>query len=207
MGCDIHMHVEYKRTINNIKKWICGDYFKVNPYYNSKCVYEEPFELVDFCDDRNYNLFAILANVRNYGETDYISNPRGLPDDVTKEVQAEAERWGEDGHSHSYITLKELLDFQENIKPLKQQGMVSPKEQKALDEKGTLPSMWCQGTNMEGWAWRKWEMENTVLLPLIESLKRRADELGVIYDIQWERDYEEAYKRSEDIRIVFWFDN
>lgn len=33
MGCDIHMYVEYKRTINNIKKWICGDYFKI-PHLN-----------------------------------------------------------------------------------------------------------------------------------------------------------------------------
>lgn len=67
MGCDIHMHVEYKRTINNIKKWICGDYFKVNPYYDDKCVYEKPFELVDFVTIgimtflRYLQMFGIMA--------------------------------------------------------------------------------------------------------------------------------------------------
>ena len=37
--------------------------------------------------------------------------------------------------------------------------------------------------------------------------KKRADELYVIYDFLWESDPLRAYELSDNIRIVFWFDN
>ena len=220
MGCDIHMHVEYKhdkfigkdanKQLLYKKVWVCGDYFKINPYYDpytAQFAEERPFCLVGFCDNRNYCLFATLADVRNYGDTSYIDDPRGLPDDVTKEVKEDSDSWGDDGHSHSYFTLKELIDFQKNAPPMKFRGMISPEAQKALDEKGILPEFWCQGTTEKGWAWREWTEENTVLLPLIEALKKRAAELCVIYHWQGERQPEKAYEYADNIRIVFWFDN
>lgn len=206
MGCDIHMHVEYKRTVNDQSRWVCGDYFMVNPYFG-EFPNEKPFSLVRFCEGHNYSCFATLANVRNYGYTPYIDEPRGLPADVTKEVKADADDWGEDGHSHSYFTLKELIDFQKDAPPLKSRGMISPEAQKALDETGETPDEWCQCTNIKGWVWREWTDENTVLVPLIEALKQRADELYVIYKWLWEREPEKAYELSDKIRIVFWFDN
>lgn len=206
MGCDIHIHVEYKKTVNDQSRWVCGDYFKVNPYFG-EFPNEDPFSLVGFCNGRNYSRFATLANVRNYGDTPYIDDPRGLPDDITKEVKEDAESWGDDGHSHSYFTLKELIDFQKNAPPLRHRGMISLEAQKALDETGKTPDEWCQGTNMKGWDWREWTEENTVLVPLIEAIKQRADELYVIYGWLWEEEPDEAYKRADDIRIVFWFDN
>lgn len=218
MGCDIHIHVEYKRNkftgydANDKpqyeKVWTCGDYFKVNPYYTEgEDDGEQPLSLVGFCDNRNYSRFAILADVRNYGGTEYIAEPRGLPDDVTAEVKKDSDDWDCDGHSHSYFTLKELLDFQKDIKPLKHRGMISPEAQKALDESGELPDAWCQWTNQPGWERREWEEANTELLPLIDALKKRADELYVIYGWKWETSPEEAYEASDNIRIVFWFDN
>jgi hypothetical protein len=69
---------------------------------------------------RNYNLFAILANVRNgHGFALFptgegfqpISEPRGLPLDVCPEVATSVKAWGVDGHSHSHLTLTELLQF------------------------------------------------------------------------------------------------
>lgn len=218
MGCDIHIHVEFKRDMyicsdadnkpQYEKRWLCGDYFKVNPYYTEgNDDGEKPLVLVGFCDNRNYSRFAVLADVRNYGSTAYIAEPRGLPDDVTAEVKEDSDYWDVDGHSHSYFTLKELLDFQKDIKPLKYRGMISPEAQKALDESGTLPDTWCQWTTMPGWAFREWEDENTVLLPLIDALKTRADELHVIWGWLWDKEPERAYKLSENIRIVFWFDN
>ena len=203
MGCDIHIHVEYKRhkfigsdgdnKPQYVKEWACGDYFKINPYYPDDPDDEKLYSLVEFCDDRNYERFSILANVRNYGGTDYISEPRGLPTDVTKEVKEDADNWGYDGHSHSYMTLKELIDFQKDIKPLKRRGMISPEAQKALDERGMPPEFWCYWTNTEGWDWREWEDENTVLLPLIEALKQRASELYVIHSFLWKNNPKEAY--------------
>lgn len=218
MGCDIHIHVEYKRDkftgydANNKpqyeKRWFCGDYFKVNPYYTEgEDDGEQPLSLVDFCGRRNYSLFSVLADVRNYGNTPYIDEPRGLPEDVTAEVKKDSDYWGCDGHSHSYFTLKELLDFQKDIKPLKYRGMISPDAQKALDERGEIPDEWCQGTNIPGWEFRVWETENTVLLPLIDALKKRADDLYVIWEHKWKDAPEEAYELADYIRIVFWFDN
>lgn len=206
MGCDIHMHVEYKSIINGQNRWVCGDYFRVNPYFE-EFPDEDPFVLVGLCDSRNYDRFATLANVRNYGNTPYIDDPRGLPADITKKVEEDAESWGDDAHSHSYFTLRELIDFQKNAPPLRYSGMISPEAQKALDETGKTPDKWYQYTYMEGWAWREWTEENTVLVPLIKALKQRADELYVIDGGLWECDFNEACERAKNIRIVFWFDN
>ncbi|MBH9645074.1 hypothetical protein [Burkholderia vietnamiensis] len=71
-------------------------------------------------DGRNYDLFAMLADVRNgrgfagckTGEGfNPIAEPKGIPDDASDEFKAIAEQWGCDGHSHSYLTLRELLDY------------------------------------------------------------------------------------------------
>ena len=216
MGSDIHNHIEYRKesyigTDKNGKskyksKWLCGDYFKLNPLYG---IFkgEREYELVGFCEDRNYDLFATLADVRNYGDTPYIAEPRGLPKDVTKKVKKESDDWGEDGHSHSYFTLKELIEYQSTIKPLKHSGMISPEAQKELDENGKLPTEWCQMTNIEGWERREWEEENTVLVPLIEALKARAEDLCVIREWEWEKAPKKALEKADNIRIVFWFDN
>lgn len=216
MGCDIHTHIEYKRNIyigkdenNNAKyeeKWICGDFFTPNAYFGAD-EDEKKYNLVGFCDDRNYALFSVLANVRNYGNMDYISQPKGLPEDITEIVKKDADEWDLDGHSHSYLTLKELIDFHNKSLPLKRRGMISPRAQKDLDEKGITPEMWCQGTNQEGLEFREWTEGNNVLVPLIEALKERANEHSVIYSFLWERAPEKAYNLSDKIRIVFWFDN
>jgi len=67
--------------------------------------------------ERNYDLFAILAGVRNgvafagsptspYPEGEKfkpIDEPRGLPPEVSEVVAKQSARWGEDGHSHSFV--------------------------------------------------------------------------------------------------------
>lgn len=50
--------------------------------------------------------------------------------------------------------------------------------------------------------------EAEILKHLIEIIKRRADELNLIYDFQWNGQHcEKAYDKADKIRIVFWFDN
>ena len=209
MGCDIHIHVEVFRKSQN--KWQCADYFRINPFYSKNPEEndegEKEYELVDFCGDRNYSRFAVLADVRNYGETQYISRPKGLPYDVSEQVRADSEGWSSDGHSHSFLTLKELIDFQNAGIKLRSRGMISPEAQRQLDENGVLPNSYCQWTNIPGWQVREWEEENHVLDPLIDALKDRADDFYLIYRWEWERDPEKAYAQSDSIRIVFWFDN
>lgn len=217
MGCDIHVHVEYRRNICTGKaddgsyqfeeRWFCGDYFSLNPFFTTGDEEEKQYQLVRFCEGRNYARFATLANVRNYGGTPYISEPRGLPIDVTEAVRMESESWGADGHSHSYLTLRELIDFKNRRIPLKHRGMISPEAQRQLDIGGILPTEWCQMTNQPGWQFREWESKNDTLDELIEAMKIRADDVGLIYDWQWEKSPQRAYENTDKIRIVFWFDN
>jgi len=116
MGCDIHLFTERKRTINNQEKWANVDNWKINPYYDGIEKQEREYELCSAYRHRNYNLFSILADVRNYRENKPISEPKGIPNDVSEIVQIEKDIWEGDGHSHSYFTMKELYDYYEENK-------------------------------------------------------------------------------------------
>ena len=94
MGCDIHLHVEQRSAD--------GTWAPLPHSYST----------------RNYRLFAALAGVRNgtgFAGCDLgdpiepIAAPRGLPADVSDEVQAESDEWDIDGHTHSWLTAGELL--------------------------------------------------------------------------------------------------
>lgn len=115
MGCDIHLYVE--RLNNGV--WEACDNWKV-----SKDEYDSGRKVVDydsyFYKGRNYDLFSILANVRNgYGFAGVptgegfipISMPRGVPGDCCKEYKDEVANWDCDGHSHSYITVAEIMSY------------------------------------------------------------------------------------------------
>lgn len=59
---------------------------------------------------RNYRLFGALAGVRDYNMETISDFAKGLPVDVSTEVCGISDEWGVDGHSHSYLTVKELID-------------------------------------------------------------------------------------------------
>ena len=114
MGCDIHFYVEKKQADGSWK--IHGSFNREEDddgdwiSQTDECLYS----------DRSYDLFAILADVRNgrgfagikTGEGfNPISDPRGIPNDASHEYCEIVEQWGCDGHSHSYHTLRQLLDF------------------------------------------------------------------------------------------------
>ena len=199
MGTDITLHVEY-RDNDALNRWYSGDLFRMDRTRIG-------FTRVPLYDDRCYALFAVLANVRNYGDTKYIDDPRGLPDDVCDFIK---QQYNDDwGYGCSHFTLQELIDFHNQKHPLKRSGMLSPKQIEELDN-GILPDHWCQGTGDPSYERRYWEEENHILEPLIEKLKARADDLRIIPEYYWDsdRDYckEFVRERSADIRIVFWFD-
>ena len=90
MGCDIHIHIEVQ---------INGDWH----HYNHPKVL------------RDYSLFSKMAGIR--GEEDPISEPKGLPEDISFTTRFDAEHWGIDGHSHSYLgqnEIKQLREWMEN---------------------------------------------------------------------------------------------
>jgi len=107
MGCDIHSFAEIQNKKTN--KWEkVGDVFSLDDFnkkYLKKNKGENPFNW------RSYSMFAFLANVRNYDHCESISRPKGLPDDLSEGVKQHYEYWKYDAHSASYLTAKELLEF------------------------------------------------------------------------------------------------
>lgn len=100
MGCDIHAMIEAKRRyeyLPNAWSWqSCGR----------------------IAISRDYRLFAVLADVRNYHGVKPIAKPRLNYEMLTKSDHNDeyvsqdfwlwARDYGVDGHSHSFVTLDEL---------------------------------------------------------------------------------------------------
>lgn len=127
MGCDIHFFTERFTSSNNYEgprnlseernnkieeivdgkpsteRWVSADTWEVDPD-------DGDWEVVEKFGDRNYYLFSILADVRNSGDEEVIDDPRGIPQDASFGYLYKCDRWAGDAHSHSYFTLRELLD-------------------------------------------------------------------------------------------------
>lgn len=99
MGCDIHIVLE--RKYNN--KWIGITDYSTNPYHlireNDKFKFKWYCNLVTM---RNYRRFAALAGVRGNGP-----EPKGIPVDISDLSLMIVNYWESDGHSHSFMSLKE----------------------------------------------------------------------------------------------------
>lgn len=87
MGCDIHGYVE-------VRKYDFGTWYDC---VNIKSIV-----------GRNYDMFALLFGVRNDAAFIPIAPDRGMPALVSDQVKKDVEEWGEDGHSLSWITWKEI---------------------------------------------------------------------------------------------------
>jgi hypothetical protein len=112
MGCDIHIYTEAKYIVNGVTKWHNIDNWRLNRYYGTDDN-ESEYNISPVYWGRNYELFAVLANVRGYYSDDVYT--KGLPDDVSDVVKNESDRLGVDGHSHSWYTLKELYEYHEPL--------------------------------------------------------------------------------------------
>ena len=104
MGTDIHAFAERLGP------------FGWEPCYEASVATQEERPLLSFyCgQERNYELFAILAGVRRFTNDGFqpISPCKGLPDDLSPAVREVAGAsdglWG---HNHTWLTLQELLDY------------------------------------------------------------------------------------------------
>ena len=114
MECDIHLFVE----VNNNGVWESVDEWVTEDDYTS-VEYEKRFYR-----GRNYDLFALLADVRNYHDIEPISPLKGLPNDISENVKQICDYWNSDAHSHSFFTLKDLLAFDWN-KSIKEAGYMN----------------------------------------------------------------------------------
>ncbi|AVF27972.1 hypothetical protein [Paenibacillus larvae] len=232
MGCDIHLHVEKKidgkwtpilgvnepeveyleNTIADIKER--GD--KVD--YWERRLEEERNGTANFIyDGRHYLLFSLLAGVRNEYDLKPICEPKGLPIDVSDEVKANSDELGIDGHSHTWLTARELVEFDWS-QTVEQEGWVSEKEYKVFKEK-VRPESWSGGvgggrvrhvSNTEmnrilknGYPWENDDSFYT----LVKWTLPYSEIVGSFYTWSIPKMTELAGDDLESVRIVFWFDN
>ena len=210
MGCDIHLYTERKITIDNKEKWFCCDHFKFNPYYDKDNPDdgEQEYEFISIYDERNYEAFSVLADVRNYYNIKPLDEPRGLPEDVSDIVRKESHRWGTDGHSHSWFTARELFVYKSTNPYKKHTGMVSSEQMKRYDKCGIAPNEWCRWTNNKDYEFMSWKTPGSYLDRLVEAVKKKMEEEFWIWDsLSEEEKKKRLIENMDNFRIVFWFDN
>lgn len=211
MGCDIHCFVEKKNRKS-------GKWEKISGFENAEgekpC--ESPFE------NRDYSEFAILANVRNgwgispdRSRIKPIAMPKGVPEDVSPKVKEKIDDWADDGHSHSYLTAKEISEYDTN-NAINIRGYVNVREYKKFKETGDVDAFLvedvCGGNtikkpNDECIDFQEKNPDKCVFTQI--EFKRTAAELA-----RWlfGDGLKQLMERSEDgtgddVRIVFFFDN
>lgn len=115
MGCDIHLWVE---TFDGAMWKFAHPYRICGEGRESWVVWEEPYP------ERNYYLFALLADVRNGGSIKLrpISPPKGIPSDLSEIGSRICREWGPEGHSHSWLVADELLSYDWSRRSAIQEG-------------------------------------------------------------------------------------
>ncbi len=88
MGCDIHVCLEI--LIDN--KWV----MTANLPHGVRL------------KERDYNVFAALANVRNYNKIPFLE-PRGFPEDAADSTKYLYEQWGNDAHTPSFLSVEAAM--------------------------------------------------------------------------------------------------
>lgn len=170
MGCDIHIFTEVKKENN----WelFKEDFFTDS--YNSDNKEKSPFKW------RSYGVFAFLADVRNYSAIKGFKCKFELPEDCSQEVLKEYEYWEIDAHSCSWLTAKELIDFDysKTLNDRRVTRQISP----------NIFNGAITGTEQEGTLKTYSEFLGDLFMKQIEELKILLD-------------------KYEDVRLVFWFDN
>jgi len=213
MGCDIHLFVERREG----DKWVSCDRWEQEDGWYSVTN--------SFYYERNYDLFAILANVRNgrgfagvkTGEGfASISEPRGVPADAAPEFLRVVEQWGVDGHSHSYLTVAELMAFDWTQVSCKQ-GWVDAENYQGFQwrkRRGEGPEEYCGDVFGQGIT----KLSNDEMQAKIDA----KESLNQTYTlVEWTQSYYAVAAhflshtlprlwtlgKPEDVRIVFFFDN
>jgi hypothetical protein len=191
---------------------------------------------------RSYGLFSVLAGVRNgvgFAGCDMgdaiqpIAEPRGLPTDCDPRIRAQSAQWGADGHSHSWLTVAELMAFDWTQRATRR-GIVNGPEFFAWarwrEREGKPPESYCGGITGPGITHvGRDEME--AMIAEVEAmsdgyrdtLAEVTQQLDRVYTkVEWGQmcstldngtfwsetmPYLLQLGAPDDVRTVFWFDN
>lgn len=213
MGCDIHLYVEKKTdgawlNVSPPDLWDSWGNLEVNPdpavsHYSRE----------KWFSDRNYELFAWLADVRNYHDQAPLAGERGLPSDASEHVKRESDKYGVDGHSHSWFTVAELMAGLETL-VTKHGGAVNVVDYAQWKASGgPFPRSWCQSSTAPNIS------EAEFAAGKRPDLQGRPP-FGFTIECAWEVPGKVAFERfakllteltklgdPRDVRLVFWFDN
>lgn len=210
MGCDIYLMVEVRdKRIDQWKEYDIAD------------------ELLKFIG-RNYNLFSILAGVRNgkgFANADTgdafipIDTPRGVPKNASENYIAYVEYWGLDGHSHSFLDLAELKKYDWHGQKNKHRGFMSQKDYAEYKRTGRIVRY---VANVSGANVKK--VSNEAMNALISNKVIPDKEVFYYTLMEWEESYYESAMsfvekvlpaleknvndcncEDEDVRLLFFF--
>jgi len=198
MGCDIHVYVEARIGSAQNPTWQNIDYWKVTQGFGGDglevVIHEKQIRFqVCFVTSgyRDYELFTILAGVRETGGITPIAFPKGFPSDASAIVKIMESNLGEDAHSHSFLTLRELNEsIYSRETPIR--AWINEEDKKDIvDGKGKF--IYYKDYQDDDYVYAEWSDEpNQNFLSVLENLERMKNMRRIIDD--------------SDIRIVFWFD-
>ena len=207
MGTDIYLYAEIKK--NNGWHHLGG--VEENPEYYPE---DEPnaqlLKPVEFYSTRNYNLFGILADVRNpNGRTfdnqkfEVISPPRGLPKDLSPEIQNWLKDWEweddeeSDVSSPSWLLLSELLQFDWHNKVMRYEAMVDARVAHLFEDEKPFPyRQWPEGIEISYSQYHRDGVTVRWASTYAESVGK--DFMDLLNDLR-------QHGEPSQIRLVFWF--
>jgi hypothetical protein len=164
---------------------------------------------------RSYNLFALLAGVRNSDMIPSIKEPIGIPSDVSSAVKKIYEKMGSKVYNSSSYTLKELLDKKDitfNIKSILDHEMYKKYK------KGEYPEFWYTSQQISIADLITNERMDKVLklIKFADPQDKYYTEVSMDYPYKkvhthfWEKIIPAMQKLGKDpdnVRIVFWFED
>lgn len=140
---------------------------------------------------RDYEMFSVLAGVRNSYGLKPIAEPRGMAEDACSEFEAWHKQWDSDAHSASWVTLAEMKAFDLN-QEFYDDRLITSKDASGKIT-GTCAST--SGQHLGPVGDRK-----------VFSVWGDANWQALIAELQHVKDYYELAS-DDDVRLSFFFDN
>jgi hypothetical protein len=164
---------------------------------------ERPLEPQGFFHDQNYSLFGVLADVRNdmfwRPKMVPISMPRGLPPDLSPELAAWANWFGETDDP-SWLLLRELEEFPWDTMTCQCVAMVKP-ELAVLFGDPSLPFPLSRWPSDEPRLYAGHIERDGVK---VEWTATYAEQIGTWFVVDVVNRLR-SYGPSDEVRVVFWF--